>query len=488
MSIRPQAGYPSVYNSPLTRLLNTRRIEFGGIMEKYDVIVIGSGCGMNIVEESLAHGLSVALVDKGPLGGTCANLGCIPSKMLIFAADRIAEIQEAKKLGIEAEIRNIDFNFIMERMRKTVREEQERMRHELPYVENLDFYEGEGHFVNDYTIEVTGEKIKGEKVFIASGSRPLIPPIKGLDSVDFLTNETVLQLKERPDSLIIIGGGYIAVEYGHFFAAMGTGVTILEMADRLVLAEEPDIAEVLKRELGRRMDVYTSIQAEEVKKNGHSATVIVDDLKAGRKKEFAAQRILVAVGRKSNADLLRVKNTGVEVDKRGFIKVNEYLETTKKNIFAVGDINGQQMFTHVANIEASLAADNAIHGSKIKMDYSASPHAVYSHPQIASVGMTEEAARKTHKVLVGKAKYSDVAQGEAMMEETGFAKAIVEADTGKILGFHIIGPYAPILIQEVINAMASGGGIDQIQGSMHIHPAITELIPNVLSNLRNTIL
>jgi dihydrolipoamide dehydrogenase len=276
------------------------------------------------------------------------------------------------------------------------------------------------------------------------------------------------------------------VEYGHFFAAMGTRVTILEMADRLVLAEELEISELLKKELSKRMDIYTGVQAEEVKKNGRGVTVIVNDLKAGRKKEFTAQRVLVAVGRRSNADLLKVENTGVEVDKRGFIKVNEYLETTRKNIFAVGDANGQQMFTHVANVEASLVADNAIHGNQLKMDYSAAPHAVYSHPLIASVGLTEEAARKAYKVLVGRAKYSDVAQGEAMMDENGFAKAIVEVDTGKILGFHIIGPYAPILIQEVISAMASGGGIDQIQTSMHIHPAITELIPRVLSNLGNS--
>jgi mycothione reductase len=456
-------------------------------MKKYDVIVIGSGCGMNIAEEALAHGLSVALVDKGPLGGTCANLGCIPSKMLIFAADRIAEIQEARKLGIEAEIKNIEFGFIMERMRKFIQGNQEHMRQGVSHAENLGFHEGEGHFVDDYTIEVNGKKIKGDKIFIASGSRPLIPPIKGLDSVNFLTNETVLQLKERPESLIIIGGGYIAVEYGHFFAAMGTKVTILEMADRLVLAEEPEISEVLKKELGRRMDVYTNVRAEEVKENRRGIIVIATDAKSGAKKEFTAQRILVAVGRRSNADLLMVENTGIEVDKRGFVKVDEYLETTKRNIFAVGDINGQQMFTHVANVEASLAADNAIHGRKTKMDYSAAPHAVYSHPQIASVGMTEETARKAHKILVGKAEYSDVAKGEAMMEETGFAKAVVEAGTGKILGFHSIGPYAPILIQEVVNTMASGGGIDQIQTSMHIHPAITELIPVVLNKLNNTI-
>ncbi|OGN97364.1 MAG: dihydrolipoyl dehydrogenase [Chloroflexi bacterium RBG_13_51_36] len=455
-------------------------------MKKYDVIVIGSGCGTNIVDEALAHSLGVALVDKGPLGGTCANLGCIPSKILIFAADRITEVQEAKKLGIEAQTRDIDFGFIMERMRQSVREGQEHMRQGLSHMDNLDFYEGEGHFVGDYTIEVNGDKINGAKIFIASGSRPSIPPIKGLEDLGYLTNETVLQLKERPDSLLIIGGGYIAVEYGHFFAAMGTRVTILEMADRLVLAEEPEISEILKKELSRRMDVHTGVQAEEVKNNGHEITVVVKDLQRGGHKEFTAQQILVAVGRRSNADLLKVENTGVEVDKRGFIKGNEYLETVKKNIFAVGDINGQQMFTHVANVEASLAADNAIHGNKTKMDYGATPHAVYTHPQIASVGMTEETARRSHKVLIGKAKYSDVAQGEAMMEETGFAKALVEADTGKILGFHIIGPYAPILIQEAINAMASGGGIDQIRTSMHIHPSITELIPDVLSNLKNT--
>lgn len=455
-------------------------------MKKYDVIVIGSGCGMNIVDEALRLGLNVALVDKGPLGGTCANTGCIPSKMLIFAADRIAEIQEARELGIEAEIRNIDFGFIMERMRKSARENREHMKQGIAETKDLDFYEGSGRFVADHTIEVNGETIKGDKVFIAAGSRPLIPPIKGLEDVDYLTNETVLELKERPESVIIIGGGYIAVEYGHFFAAMGTAVTMLEMADRLILSEEPEIAELLKKRLSRRMEVHTGVQAQELKGNAGGVTVTVNDIETGKKREFSAQKTMVAVGRRSNADLLALGNTGVEIDRRGFIKVDEYLETTKRNIFAVGDINGQQMFTHVANEEASLAAYNGIHGStKVKMDYSAAPHAVYSHPQIASVGLTEEAASKAFKVMVGKAMYSDVAQGDAMMERNGFAKAIVEANSRKMLGFHIIGPYAPILIQEVIEAMASGGGIDQIQTSMHIHPAITELIPAVLSNLKD---
>lgn len=457
-------------------------------MKKYDVIVIGSGCGMSIVDEALHLGLSVALVDRGPLGGTCANTGCIPSKMLIFAADRVTEIEEAAKLGIEAEVKNIDFGFIMERMRRSVRNISQHMKRGISDTENLDYYDGTGRFVAEYTVEVNGETIKGNKVFIAAGSRPFVPPIKGLEGVDYLTNEGLLQLTEKPKSIIIIGGGYIAVEFGHFLAAMGVEVTMLEMADRLILSEEPEVAELLKKQLGQRMKIHTGVQAQEFRADTNGVTVTVSDLKTGGKRDFAAEKVLVAVGRRSNADLLAPDKTGVEVDQRGFIKVDEYLETTKKGIFAVGDVNGQQMFTHVANVEASLAAYNGLHdNARVKMDYSAAPHACYSHPQIASVGLTEEAARKKHKIMVGRAQYADVAQGEAMLEKNGFAKAIVEAESRRILGYHIIGPYAPVLIQEVIDAMTSSGGIDVIQRSMQIHPAITELIPAALGSLENAV-
>ncbi|TEU02753.1 MAG: dihydrolipoyl dehydrogenase [Dehalococcoidia bacterium] len=452
-------------------------------MKKYDVIVVGSGSGMLIVDEATDRGLKVALVDKGPFGGTCLNTGCIPSKMLIYPADRIVEIQEAKKLGIEAQTRGIDFSFIMQRMRNSIQESQSQMRRALSQAENLDFYEGEGHFVGEYTIEVNGDKIKGENIVLASGSRPFIPPIKGLDSVDYLTNETLLQLEELPDSLIIIGGGYIGVEFGHFFAATGTKVTILEMMDSLVPVEEPEIYDLLKEQLRRRMDVYTNAQAEEVNDEGGMVKVAVRDRNTSEKREFTAQRILVAVGRRSNADLLKVENTGVEIDGRGFIRVNEYLETSKKNIFAIGDANGQQMFTHVANREALVVVQNMFYSADLKMDYNAIPHAVYSHPQIASVGLTEAQARKEYDMSVGRVRYFDVAKGEAMMEEEGFAKAIVEKASGRILGFHIIGPYAPVLIQEVVNAMTSGGQIDEINEGIHIHPALSELIQTTVNSL-----
>ncbi len=210
-------------------------------MKHYDVIVIGSGCGAIISDEAAEHGLKTALIDRGPLiGGTCLNWGCIPSKTLIYTADRIEDVREMEKYGVKTAIEHIDFAAVMERMRRSRTESQEHLLEGINDIDNLDLYEGEARFTGTYTIEVNGETLKGEKIFIASGSRPLVPPVRGLDSVPYLTNESALELTERPDSLIIIGGGYIAVEFGHFFAAMGTRVTVLEMADRLLLAGEPE--------------------------------------------------------------------------------------------------------------------------------------------------------------------------------------------------------------------------------------------------------
>jgi dihydrolipoamide dehydrogenase len=221
----------------------------------------------------------------------------------------------------------------------------------------------------------------------------------------------------------------------------------------------------------------------EVKKQGNRITTIGKNSLNGKELTVTAEKILVAAGRKSNADLLKVENTGVKTDSRGYIQVNEYLETSKKNIWAFGDAIGKAMFKHVANEEASVAWRNAVHDHKTKMDYHTIPYAVFTYPEISAVGMTEEEAKKNNKILVGSARYSDVAKGGAMMEYDGFTKAIVDKETGKILGFHIIGPYAPMLIQEVINAMALGGDISLIAHGMHIHPALPELILRTLGNL-----
>jgi mycothione reductase len=452
-------------------------------MKTYDVIVVGSGSGGEIVDAAVSHGMTVAWADKGPLGGTCLNVGCIPSKILIHPADRIMEIQEAKKLGITAEIKDIDFHAIMERVRKPIWESHEGMEKGIQHAENLDYYKGEGHFIKDYTIEILGKEIQGEKIFLGTGARPLIPPIKGLDLVPYLTNENVFDLKEKPDSMVIIGGGYIAVEFAHFFSAVGTTVTIFQRGNRLIPNTEPEISELLKKQIEKRMRIYLNTEVLEVKKQGNGITTIGKNSLNGKELTATAEKILVAAGRKSNADLLKVENTGVKTDTRGYIQVNEYLETSKKNIWAFGDAIGKAMFKHVANEEATVAWRNAVHDHKTKMDYHTIPYAVFTYPEIAAVGMTEEEAKKNNKILVGSARYSDVAKGEAMMEYDGFTKAIVDKETGKILGFHIIGPYAPMLIQEVINAMALGGDISLIAHGMHIHPALPELILRTLGNL-----
>ena len=453
-------------------------------MKEYDVVVIGSGAGAIIVEQALIHDMKVAMIDRGPLGGTCLNVGCIPTKILIFPADRIVEIREAAKLGVQAEIKDVDFKAIMERMRRIVQGSQKHIRDGIEYVKELDFYGEEAHFVDDYTLEIGSERIKGQKIFLVSGARAAIPPIKGIEKVDYLTNENVLELSQKPKSIIIIGGGYIAVEYGHFFEAMGTEVTILQRAPRLVKEEEAEISDHLKKEMGKRMEISTNTEALEVKKAGGVYRIIAKDKKSGKDKEFKAEQILVAAGRKSNADLLKVENSGIETDKNGYIKVNDYLETSKENIWALGDATGKKMFRHSANRQASLVWHNSIHGGRSRMDFGKVPHAVYSYPQIASVGMREKEAKKAFDILVGRARYSEVAKGEAMMDKESFAKIIVEKKTGKLLGFHVIGPYAPILIQEVINAMATDGTVRPLIDGMHIHPALPEVVQTTIQNLQ----
>jgi len=452
-------------------------------MKTYDVIVVGSGSGGEIVDAAVSHGLKVAWVDKGPLGGTCLNVGCIPSKILIHPADRIMEIREAKKLGIAAEITDIDFKALMQRVKRPIQESHEAMKQGISQIENLTYFNDIGVFTKEYTIMIAGREITAEKIFLGSGARPFIPPIKGLEAIPYLTNENVFELEEKPKEMIIIGGGYIAVEFAHFFSAIGTKVTIFQRADRLIPGVEPEISDLLKKQFEKRMKIYLNTEVLEAHQQGTMVTVRGRADDSGKEITASAEKIFVAAGRQSNADLLKVQNTDVKTDVRGYIQVNEYLETSKKNIWAFGDAIGKAMFKHVANEEAAIVWRNAFNEKKTKMDYHAIPYAIFTYPEIAAVGLTEAEAKKHHQILVGKARYADVAKGDAMMENDGFAKAIIEKQTGKILGFHIIGPSASILIQEVINVMALDGNIAFLSHGMHIHPALPELILRTLGNL-----
>lgn len=453
-------------------------------MKNYDVIVVGSGAGGAVVEQALAHDKKTAWVDKGPFGGTCLNVGCIPSKLMIFPADRIMEIRESWKLGIDAEIKGVDFESIMERMRNTVRGHRKNPVAMAKKIPHLDFYMGEAFFESDYTLKIGTDLIKGEHIFLVSGARPLIPDIPGLEDVDYLTNESLMDLTKKPQSLIIIGGGYIACEFAHFFEAVGTSVTILQRGDRLVKEEEPEISDLLKKKMSGRMNISVAVEAVSVEKRADDVLVRGRHTHTGEISEFLAQWILVAAGRRSNADLLRVEKTGVEVDDRGYIKVDEYFATSKKNIWAYGDSIGKKMFRHAANEESDLVWHNSFHRGKNSLDFDTVPHAVFSWPQIASVGKTEAEAGKDHDILVGLSRYRDVAKGQAMMDTDSFVKIIVEKETWRLLGFHIIGPFAPMLIQEAVNAMSMEGTVMPIVRGIHIHPALSEVVQSALGNLR----
>jgi dihydrolipoamide dehydrogenase len=397
------------------------------------------------------------------------------------------EIREAAKFGITAEIKRVDFAGIMERTRDHVAKNRDQIRKSLEGAEDLDYYGGEAQFIGERTLEVNGKTVKGKTIFIAAGARPLIPAIRGIEGIEYLTNDSVFRLTTLPESMVIIGGGYIAAEFAHFFEAMGTRVTIVQRNRRLVPDEEPEVSELLRMSLARRMKVHVATEVIEVRQTGAMVTVTAKERESGKQMEFTASHLLVAAGRKANTDNLMVVNTGVRTDEKGYIIVNEFYETSQKGIWAFGDIIGKKMFRHTANAESELVWYNAVHGKKSRMNYLTVPHAVFSWPEIASVGLGEAEAVKIigkHEVLVGRAKYSDVARGEAMQEKEGFAKAIVHRKTGKMLGYHIIGPEASILIQEVVNAMASDGNLWTVARGQHIHPALPEVVLKALGRLQ----
>ncbi len=310
-------------------------------MEQFDVLVIGSGSGMLVASAAVEQGFKVALVEHGKMGGTCINVGCVPSKMLIYPADILTTVKEADKLGVHATVNSIDFNNIMNRMHTLVNHDSGIQAAAVEATPNLTWLKETGEFTSDYTMQVGSRTISAKIIFIVSGARTAIPPVKGLDSVDFLTSDTVLELQTPPKSIIIVGGGYIGMEYGHFFSAIGTKTTIIQRPFRLLPDEEPEISDLLKTDLEKRIEIYTGYEAIEAKQEGALKTLVARSRQDASIKEFSAEAIMVATGRLSNADRLKPEKTGVKLDEQGFIKVDDYLETSKKNIYALGDCHRQ---------------------------------------------------------------------------------------------------------------------------------------------------
>ena len=273
-------------------------------MKEYDLIVIGSGVGMRLLGLAHEQGIKVAVIERGPMGGTCLNRGCIPTKVLTYLADIIMQAEHLNDLGVKIKVEEIDYPGIMKRMREHVDGISDKQMKSVDEDEKIDRYHGTGVFIEDYVIEINGERITAPNIIIASGSRPLLPPIKGLDEVDYLTNDEALRLMEQPQSMLIIGGGYVATEFGHFFSAVGTDVTIIGRNRYLVKNEDPDVSDLLKEELSKRMLVHTNFEVIEVKEKDGLKTVIAQNRATNEMKEFTGDVLLVAAGRRSNSDLL----------------------------------------------------------------------------------------------------------------------------------------------------------------------------------------
>lgn len=459
-------------------------------MKEYDLISIGSGSAMAIVEAMIQENpkVKVAVIDKDEPGGICLTRGCIPSKLLLYPADLMRTIETAKEFGIDSEIKKVDFKKVMERMRSIIHADIHKIRDGLSQSKHVDYYPEAAEFVAPYTLKVGKETITAKMIILGTGSKPLIPPIKGLDKTGYITSDSVLKLSRLPESLVIVGGGYVGAEYGHFFSSMGSKVTIIGRLPEFISTEEPEVSALVKRELGKHVKIYTSYEVRETKLTSRGKkNVVAVNLDTNEKLEVTADEILLAAGRSSLSDVLHPEKAGIKTDRHGWIEVNEHLQSTQPNVWALGDANGQYPFKHVANHEAAVVYYNAVLNKKVRVDYHAVPHAVFTHPEIASVGLGEKAAIEKYgedKLLIGFYRYADTAKGEAMNAKDWFVKVIVERDTTKIVGAHIVGPYASVLIHEIIPLMYTPTQTAKpLLDSMHIHPALSEVVERAFRSL-----
>jgi mycothione reductase len=495
-------------------------------MKEYDLISIGTGSAINVVDAMLQRNpnLQVAVIDKDEPGGICLTRGCIPSKILLYPAEMVRTIERANEFGIDIQLRKIDFGKVMQRMRRHTNEEIDIIRKGLSESKNIDYYHNIAEFVQPYTLKTDNILISSKMIFLCTGSKPIIPPIKGLHDVGYHTSDTILAMDKLPESIAIVGGGYIAAEYGHFFSSMGSKVTIVGRNKQFLPKEEVEISALAKRELGKHMTIITNSEVIEVSSSNSSSSsnvtgrktddgdgnsknnysrrneqagrklLIARDRTSGERLTITAEEVLIAAGRGPNTDILHPERAGIKTDEHGWIVVNENLETSQPNVWAFGDANGVYQFKHKANYESELVYYNAVlkkeekGNKKIKKDYHAVPNAIFTYPEIAAVGLSEREALAKYgenNILLGIARYEDTAKGIAMGIKDCFVKVIVKADELEIIGAHIIGPYASVLIQEIVNIMYTQHErtVKPIQSAMHIHPALSEVIQRSVSSL-----
>ena len=452
-------------------------------MKSYDLIVIGSGSGLEISGEAAERGLSVAVVEHGPFGGTCLNRGCIPSKMLIHCADVMETIKRSELFGIKAKVEAVDWQYIVRRASDEVDEESRMVEEGNRQAANIDVYKDTARFVAKKTLEVSGEQISAETILIAAGTRPWVPEIPGLADVPYITSDEALRLQEQPRRLTIVGGGYIAAEMAHFYGSLGTEVTIVQRDPPLLREEDEQVAHRFTEVYQRRFKLLLNAQVSGVSRQGEE--IVAEVSAGGHRLKVTSDALLFATGRVPNTDLLEVARTGVKVDQRGFVEADEYLETSVPGIWTLGDIVGRYLLKHSANLEAAYVSNNIFNpDNRVAIDYQAMPHAIFASPQVASVGLTEQAAKEQGVPYVAATyDYYDTAYGSSIEDKDGFAKVLANPETAEILGCHIIGSDASMLIQEAANAMRMRLTTAAITQAIYVHPALPEVVQRAFGAL-----
>lgn len=457
----------------------------------FDLVILGTGSGNSIPGPEFAD-RSVAIVEEGRFGGTCLNVGCIPTKMYVLAADTARTVREARRLGVAARVDSIDWPGIVDRVfhRRIdpIADSGEAYRRG-PETPNIDVFDRHAEFIGPRTLRTgQGERevvISGDQVVIATGSRPLIPRAIADSGVAVHTNEDIMRLERLPESLIVIGGGYIAMEFAHVFAAFGTKVTVVNRSQTMLRHLDDDISRRFNDLLRKEENIEVVAPAEVTALRQPDRTgPITATLTNGH--EVAAEHVLVATGRVPNSDLIGAEAGGIElVD--GRVAVDAYGRSiSAEGVWALGDVESPAMLKHVANAEARAIAHNLLHpGDLRRLPHTLIPSAIFTHPQIATVGLTEKQARQAgHDVVTATQEFGDVAYGWALEDTTGVVKLVADRATGRLLGSHIMGPQAPTLIQELITVMAFDIPVaEAARGQYWIHPALPEVLENALLGL-----
>ena len=448
-------------------------------MSEIDVVIIGGGPGGYVSAIKASHlGLKAVLIEKDKLGGVCLNRGCIPTKALVSTAELLNNLQRAGEFGIQVKDYSIDFPAIMKR-KDLITQRLSSGVGQLMKANQVRVARGEGQIVEPGIVEVAdteGQKevIKTKNIIIATGSKVMRLPIPGIDSEGVITSDEALSLSELPSRMLIIGGGVVGIEFAGIFKALGVEITVVEMLPRILPPIDEEIARRLTQLLKRkRIEILTDCKVKEIKSTNQNLEVLVST--SDGEKKIETEKILLAAGRVPELGNIDVQRLGIELDGKA-IKVDKKMRTNIPGIYAVGDVVGRIMLAHVASREGIVAVEN-ISGKETLMDYKVVPNCVFSMPEVASVGLTEEEARKENN-NIKVSKFPFMANGKAlgMGETEGMVKIIADADTSELLGFHILGAHASDLIAEGTLALSMEATAFEIVNSIHAHPTLAEAI------------